>query len=102
MIPIKDIESRLEYKWQDYEREVYIWAATVFNSDILPYLKKHHFSFEAGNGSYWIGDEHGRTIYRESLPKRIQSRLDMEVPGFDSNNLGSLMPDYGWDKGDLK
>lgn len=94
----KEINDKLEKKWQEYNADVDYIALTVFHKQVKPYLQKHNYHFLAGNGTYFIWEMvDNKNVAKDpdiDLPKWLYDILEQEIPGMYANSLGTIMPDY--------
>ena len=88
-------EKQMQNLWKRYSRQIDILAQTAYTQRVRPEMQKRGWRFTAGMGAWSISDENGHSIYEDEL---IEAGLDWlwelltaEVPGFRSNDFGSLM-----------
>lgn len=94
----------IDQAWNSYTQTVQGYAARIFETKVLPHLKKHQLGFGAGNGQWWLTDAAGNVLKDEQgwvinyacdlLPQWIVDILHRQVPGHPQHDLGSLMPNY--------
>lgn len=104
----EELQAEIKQEWELYESVIDTIARSTFHNAIKPFLRARRWSFAAGMGTWCIyqptvrnGSEaidHERLISEGNLELQdIVAILETEVPGFECNELGSLMPDYNPD-----
>jgi hypothetical protein len=91
---MKMYDDKLDRAWRNYDCAVEAIAMEAFTRHIRPFLVKKGYLFLTGNGTWYIEDKSGHSVFSEDLPKTIADILDGEVEGMPANSFGSLMPNY--------
>jgi len=86
---MKKIRKQIDAAWVAYQRKVEDIATLALMQKIDPYLRKHGIKFVNGMGTYYLS-KNGAGVDPESLPKKLQDILEMEIPGMQADTLGSV------------
>lgn len=92
------LETQLDKAFQKYDEQVRRLAREAFDEVVRPFCEKHGFRFKAGNGIWYLYDPSEALPEWNTLPKRrgwqkVKAVLETEIPHYEANDLGSLMPD---------
>lgn len=90
--------NRMDTSFKRHAKVIEEYALDRFKKVIVPFAKKHNYSFLAGMGSYAFWDKNGDLVDDNQLPKYILKVLETEVPGDEFNSLGNYMPAYPEEK----
>ena len=97
----EEAEAKLKEEFEWYEAKADQVARRVFVEHVKPYCRKHSLTFSSAMGTWAFRTENGEgPYYKEMIFEDTQEWddlceiLGMDVPGFDANSLGSIMPCY--------
>ena len=91
--------NRLEIAWNIYNKVIDEFVLEMFDKNIKPWLIRNKLNFLSGNGTFYIyklykgkREEYNIDNVPCKIPKDILYILNMEIPGYSHNTLGTLMP----------
>ncbi len=91
-------EKSIENAWKEYMRNVQQYADWRFEHDIKPFLQAREYRlYKFSKSDYAIHNRREMRVYNDELPDHIREILEMDIPGLDTYDLGSLMPEFNWE-----
>jgi hypothetical protein len=93
------IQIQLKKYEQDYNDKIHNYCEKIRTELVIPFCRKHRFTFISGMGSWVFSDENNKTVFIEDFKKYSVMNVQLSecIPHW-SQDVGSYMSDVSRDE----